>query len=87
MPHDQQAIEQSKGEGWNNEQIHCRDAIGMIAQKCSPPLRRRLSVFRHIFGDRGLSDVDPELEQFAVNARRAPKRIGEAHLPDQLANI
>ena len=38
VPHNQQAIEQSKGEGWNDEQIHCRDAIGMISQKGSPSL-------------------------------------------------
>ena len=41
-----------------------------------------------IFGDGRLSDVDPELEQFAMNARRAQQRIrGRFHLPDQLTNF
>jgi len=33
----------------------------------------------------GLSDLDAELEQFAVNARCAPARVVEAHLTDQIA--
>jgi hypothetical protein len=32
-----------------------------------------------------LNDLKPELEQFAVNARRAPERIFDAHPPDRAA--
>src|SRR5580692_8552896 len=32
-------------------------------------------------------DLKPELEQFAVNAWRAPKRIFDAHPPDQCAQL
>ena len=39
----------------------------------------------HVFGDARLRDLKPELEQFAVNAWRAPKRIFDAHPPDQRA--
>ena len=35
----------------------------------------------------GLADIDAELEQLAVDPRRAPKRIGDGHLPNQLANV
>jgi hypothetical protein len=34
-----------------------------------------------------LSDLNPELEQFAVDARRAPKRVLDAHSPDQRAQV
>jgi hypothetical protein len=34
-----------------------------------------------------LRDFKPELEQFAVDTRRAPKRILHAHLPDQRAEV
>src|SRR6266849_1811968 len=34
-----------------------------------------------------LRDFKPELEQFAVDARRAPKRIFDAHPPDQRAQL
>jgi hypothetical protein len=29
----------------------------------------------------GLADIDAELEQFAMDARRAPERVGGAHRP------
>jgi hypothetical protein len=34
-----------------------------------------------------LSDAKPKLEQFAVDARRTPKQILRAHLPDQRAQF
>src|SRR5262249_21176928 len=37
--------------------------------------------------NRGLSDLDAELKQLAVYPRRAPKRICDAHLADQAANV
>jgi hypothetical protein len=43
--------------------------------------------FDHVLGDARLRDLKPELEQFAVDARRAPKRILHAHPPDQRAQL
>src|SRR3979411_3329113 len=37
----------------------------------------------HVLGDARLGDLNPELEQLAVDAWRAPKRIIDAHPPDQ----
>src|SRR5258706_16100506 len=37
----------------------------------------------HVLGDARLRDLKPELEQLAVDAWRAPKRIIDAHPPDQ----
>jgi hypothetical protein len=34
-----------------------------------------------------LRDLKPKLEQFAVDAWRAPKRILDAHLPNQRAQL
>ena len=34
-----------------------------------------------------MRDLKPELEQFAVNAWRAPKRIFDAHPPNQYAQL
>ncbi len=41
----------------------------------------------HVLGDARLSDLKPQLEQFAVDARRTPKQILRAHLPDQRAQF
>ena len=40
-----------------------------------------------VLGDARLRDLKPELEQFAVDAWRAPKRILDAHPPDQRAQL
>jgi hypothetical protein len=48
MPHDQQAVEQTKRDCRDDEQIHRRDAVGMIIEKCFPTLGRRASTPSHI---------------------------------------
>src|SRR5580692_2630036 len=87
VPHDQQSIEQAKRDCRHDEQIHRRDAVGMIIEKCSPTLGRRPCTPNHILGHAGLPDFDTELEQLAMDPRRSPQRIGNAHLADQLAYL
>jgi hypothetical protein len=41
----------------------------------------------HVLCDARLRDLKPELEQFAVDTRRAPKRVLEAHPSDQRTEI
>src|ERR1700686_5261534 len=41
----------------------------------------------HVPGDARLRDLKPRLEQFAVDAWRAPKRIFDTHPPDQFAQL
>jgi hypothetical protein len=55
----------------------------MVAQKRPPALARRSDVPFHVLGDSGLRDLEAKLEKFAMDARRAPERVVEAHLPDQ----
>jgi len=50
-------------------------ALDVILEEGSPRLRRRLPAPHHVPADAGLSDLDTELEQFAVNTRRTPERI------------
>src|SRR5258707_1718030 len=83
VPNDQQSIEQAKRDCRHDKQIHRRDAVGMIADKGSPALRRRGSSPDHVFGDAGLADLDAELKQLAMDPRRSPQPIGNAHLADQ----
>src|SRR5580704_19310372 len=59
----------------------------MVVQKGLPGLRRPSPTPRHVLGDRRLRDLDPELEQFAVDAGRTPQPIGQAHLPDEAADL
>src|ERR1700716_2227507 len=56
-------------------------------QEGSPSLAGRRPSFDRVLGDARLRDLKPELEQFAVDAWRAPKRILHAHPPDQYAQL
>src|SRR5471032_3419170 len=87
MPHNQQAIERTKRDCRHDEQIHRRDAVGMIMKERLPPLSWRASSPDHILGHARLSDIDAELEQLSMDPRRAPQRIGNAHLADQPADL
>ena len=41
----------------------------------------------HVLGDRCLRHLYTEFQEFAMDARSTPTRVGEAHLPDQIANF
>jgi hypothetical protein len=43
VPHDQQSIEQANRDRRHDEQIHRRDAVGMVMKKRLPALRRWFS--------------------------------------------
>src|SRR5476651_1025127 len=87
VPHDQQAIEQTKRDCRHDEQIHRSNAVGMIMKERLPPLRWRASSHGHILGDARLSDIDAELEQLSMDPRRATQGIRNAHLADQPADL
>ena len=59
----------------------------VVMQEGPPSLAGRPASFDHVLGDARLCDFKPELEQFAVDAWRAPKRILHAHPPDQYAQL
>jgi len=84
---DDEGIEQVETDGRDHEQVHGGDVRRVVAQEGPPPLAGRPPSFDHVLGDAGLRDLKPELEQFAVNAWRAPKRIFDAHPPDQRAQL
>ena len=81
----QQSIEQSEGDGRNHEQVHRRDAVSMIMQERPPALGWRPPTLWHVFGDRGLPDIDAELKEFTVNAWCAPEQISDTHVADELS--
>src|ERR1700738_4642223 len=82
--HDQ-GIQDPKRRGCDNEHVDRRDVGQVVVQKATPGRGGEFGPPRHVSPDRGLADLDAELEQFAVDARRAPERVGVAHLTDQSA--
>src|SRR6476660_4389584 len=87
MPHDQQSIEQAKRDCRHDEHIHRSDPVSVVAEECPPALGRRVWWPEHVLGHAGLSDIDAELEEFSMDPRRSPQRIGTAHLADKLAYL
>src|SRR6267378_7481976 len=87
VPHDQQPIEQAKRDCRHDEHIHRSDPVSVIAEECPPALGRRVSSPDHVLGHAGLSDIDAELEEFSMDPRRSPQRVGNAHLADKLAYL
>src|ERR1700681_3737732 len=83
MPHDQQAIKQTKRNCRHHEQIHRSDAIGMIAKECLPALGWWASPPGHVLGHTGLPNLNAQLEKFTMNPGCSPQRVGDAHLADQ----
>src|SRR6266404_8128688 len=80
-------LEQVKADCRSNEKIHAGDVGCVVTQKGAPSLGRRSTSLDHVFRDARLSDLETELEQLAMDARRSPQRIFRAHPPDQRAQI
>src|SRR5262249_40005907 len=78
-----------------NFKPHCMDGEEVdrsqlryvIVKERSPRLRWWLGMSDHVFGNRGLRDLNSEFQQFAVDARRTPKRVVTAHCSNQIASF
>src|SRR6202043_1663320 len=83
----QQPVEQSKRDCRNNEQVHRRDAVGVIMKERLPPLGRRSPSPRDILCNGGLPDINAELEKLAMNPWCAPQWVGETDLANELTDF
>jgi hypothetical protein len=59
------------------KQVYRRNAVGVIVKKGIPALRGWPLHLAIYFAT--VAHLDAKLEQFAVNARRTPERISDAH--------
>jgi hypothetical protein len=81
-----ESIEKAECNSGNDEQIHGRDLRRMVAEKRPPALTwRSAAAPNHVLGDGRLSYLKAKFQQFAMNARRAPERIINAHLTNEPA--
>ena len=77
----------SRNEADTATNIDGGDADCFVAQKATPCRRRRSDPSHHVLCDRGLADLNAELQDLAVDAGRTPQRVGVVHLPDQITNF
>jgi hypothetical protein len=87
QPDDDQGVEQIKPHCWNNKQVHGGDVRRVVTQEGAPSLGWRSTSLDHVLRDAGLRDLEAELEQFAMDARRTPQLIFGAHPADQRAQF
>ena len=87
MAEDDQGVEEPKRRRCNDEHVD-RDNVGhVVLQKGAPGRGGDFGAPRHVSPDRGLADFDTKLEQFAVDSGRAPKRVAQTHLADQITGL
>ena len=84
---DDHDVEQSKRGRHRDEHVDGGDADCFVAQEAAPCRRRRSDPSHHVLCDRGLADLDAELQELAVDTRRTPQWVGAVHLPDQITNF
>ena len=86
---DEEAVQNTKRECWDGEKVHRRDGLAMVSEE-RQPLLDGICISRgspHPSRDTPFREIETQLEQFAVNARRSPGRILGNHSKDQGANL
>ena len=76
-----------KAQRRNDQKLYRCNAIGVIVQKRLPTLRRRSSAPEHVLCDGRLRDREAKFQKFAMDARRAPKRVFFTHAPYENAQF
>jgi hypothetical protein len=82
-----QTVEQFEADHGHDKQVRGDNSSCMVAQEGRPTLTRSSGAFDHVLGDGRFGDLDPELEQLAMDPRSSPEPVGSAHLPDQVADL
>jgi len=82
-------VQHAKPDGGNREEVHRGNHFLMVAQKGQPAFTW-LAVPRRSFhpaGDRPFRDVQPEHQQFPMDAWRSPSGVLHHHTEDQLPHL
>jgi hypothetical protein len=86
---DEKAVQNTKSERWDGEKVRRSNGLAMVSEERQPSLHR-------VWISRGSPDpsrdtpfreIENQLEQFAMNARRSPGWILSNHTQDQGANL
>jgi hypothetical protein len=79
MRQDHKHEHQSIRGGRDDEEIGCHDLAGVIREERAPGLRRWAPVTNHVLRHGGLTYINSELQEFAMDSRRAPQRVRFRH--------
>src|SRR4030081_1574316 len=87
VAHNDKTIQNLECDRRQDKEVDRRDAVGVIAEKRPPALRRWPRVAAHIPSERRLGRLQSELEQLTMNTRRAPQGVRTAHLANERAQL
>ena len=76
MAQNHKAVQQLERDRRHDKEIDRGDAVGVVVKERSPGWRWRTAMLHHVLRHGRLRDIDPELQDLAVDSRRAPQRIG-----------
>src|SRR5258705_3951217 len=86
-----EAVECSKVQRGNRKEVEGGEELAMVVQKRRPSLRFAFIISApealKVARNRRFGNIEPQLDQFAVDARSAPAWILGFHTPDQLADL
>src|SRR5258708_15270976 len=86
---DEKAVQNTKRERWDGEKVHRSNGLAMVSEERQPSIHR-VWISRSSpdpSRDTPFREIETQLEQFAVNARRSPGWILSNHTEDQGANL
>ena len=81
-------MEDLKAEGGHREKIGRNHLSEVVAQESGPGLAGTTTwLADHVFANGSLGNWDTQLEQFAMNAGRAPQGVSVGHVPNQINGL
>jgi len=86
LEHEEHVQDAKRGCGHDKE-VDGNEVPGVVPQKCTPSLRRRLSPTRHVPRHRSFSHLEADLEQLPVNPRRTPSRVLAGHSTNERPDL
>src|SRR6266481_2363187 len=87
MLQDDEHEQEPERRGWHDEEINRCQTAQMVSQECAPSLRRRHGMAHHVLRHSRLTDLDTQLEQLAMDPRRAPQGVLSAYAPNQVPDF
>ena len=75
VAHNDKTIQNLERDRRQDKKVDRRDAVGVIAEKRPPALRRWPRVAAHVPSDRRLSDLEAELEQHKLTEKLADRAL------------
>ena len=88
MSEDDDDEQDSEARGRYGEEVDRHHLGEVVRKECTPGLgRRRLPPPWNVLRDRGLGDLQTELEQFPVDPGRSPQWVGGRHAADEVSDL